>query len=157
MLDEVHERSLQSDFLSTIVRDILPRRSASLVWLGGCATLFCYCWHSLCVYAHARLLSRPDLKVILMSATINADLFSQYFGELSPLWLARGLFNHSPIHCLEFPTHSFIFLCALVVCLHLEVTKASFSSVDLFTYLHSGYDCIHLICLYAVVTMVDFF
>lgn len=23
---------------------------------------------------------RPDLKVILMSATLNADLFSQYFG-----------------------------------------------------------------------------
>ena len=27
------------------------------------------------------MLSRPDLKVILMSATLNAELFSQYFGE----------------------------------------------------------------------------
>jgi ATP-dependent RNA helicase DHX36 len=48
VLDEVHERSIQSDFLTIILRDILPHR--------------------------------PDLKVILMSATLNAQLFSQYFG-----------------------------------------------------------------------------
>lgn len=28
------------------------------------------------------LICRPDLKVILMSATLNAEKFSQYFGEL---------------------------------------------------------------------------
>ncbi|XP_014670430.1 PREDICTED: ATP-dependent RNA helicase DHX36-like [Priapulus caudatus] len=48
VLDEVHERDLQSDFLIIIVRDILPLR--------------------------------PDLKLILMSATLNADQFSTYFG-----------------------------------------------------------------------------
>ncbi|CAI8047009.1 ATP-dependent DNA/RNA helicase DHX36 [Geodia barretti] len=48
VLDEVHERSVQSDFLIIVLRDILPHR--------------------------------PDLKVILMSATLNAELFSQYFG-----------------------------------------------------------------------------
>ncbi|XP_048460467.1 ATP-dependent DNA/RNA helicase DHX36 [Rhincodon typus] len=47
VLDEVHERSLQSDVLMTIVKDILP--------------------------------FRPDLKVILMSATLNANKFSEYF------------------------------------------------------------------------------
>ncbi|XP_038671699.1 ATP-dependent DNA/RNA helicase DHX36 [Scyliorhinus canicula] len=49
VLDEVHERSLQSDVLMTIVKDVLP--------------------------------FRPDLKVILMSATLNADKFSEYFGK----------------------------------------------------------------------------
>ncbi|XP_067851023.1 ATP-dependent DNA/RNA helicase DHX36 [Heptranchias perlo] len=49
VLDEVHERSLQSDVLMTIVKDVLP--------------------------------FRPDLKVILMSATLNADKFSEYFGN----------------------------------------------------------------------------
>ena len=49
VIDEIHERSLESDFLLIILRD-------------------------LCV-------KRPDLKVVLMSATLNADLFSSYFGK----------------------------------------------------------------------------
>ncbi|XP_070180183.1 putative ATP-dependent RNA helicase DHX57 [Littorina saxatilis] len=48
IVDEVHERSEDSDFLLMILRDLLPER--------------------------------PDLKIILMSATLNADLFSSYFG-----------------------------------------------------------------------------
>ncbi|KAG5837022.1 hypothetical protein ANANG_G00234820 [Anguilla anguilla] len=47
VLDEIHERNLQSDVLITIVKDLI------------------------------RL--RDDLKVILMSATLNADKFSKYF------------------------------------------------------------------------------
>eukprot|EP00090_Calanus_glacialis_P015911 TRINITY_DN25023_c0_g1_i1.p1 TRINITY_DN25023_c0_g1~~TRINITY_DN25023_c0_g1_i1.p1 ORF type:complete len:1347 (-),score=453.74 TRINITY_DN25023_c0_g1_i1:75-3920(-) len=47
IVDEVHERSEESDFLLMILRDTLPER--------------------------------PDLRVILMSATVNADLFSGYF------------------------------------------------------------------------------
>jgi ATP-dependent RNA helicase DHX36 len=49
ILDEVHERDLQTDFLLIIVKDLLIRR--------------------------------PDVKVILMSATLNADMFSAYFGD----------------------------------------------------------------------------
>ncbi|XP_075124871.1 ATP-dependent DNA/RNA helicase DHX36 [Leptodactylus fuscus] len=47
VLDEVHERNLQSDMLMAVVKDLLKCRS--------------------------------DLKVILMSATLNAEKFSQYF------------------------------------------------------------------------------
>ncbi|XP_071999076.1 ATP-dependent DNA/RNA helicase DHX36 isoform X2 [Engystomops pustulosus] len=47
VLDEVHERNLQSDMLMAIVKDLLK--------------------------------CRADLKVILMSATLNAEKFSQYF------------------------------------------------------------------------------
>ncbi|KAI8987072.1 P-loop containing nucleoside triphosphate hydrolase protein [Pilobolus umbonatus] len=47
MIDEVHERSIDSDFLLIILRDLLKKRK--------------------------------DLKVILMSATINQELFSNYF------------------------------------------------------------------------------
>ncbi|XP_050298612.1 putative ATP-dependent RNA helicase DHX57 [Anthonomus grandis grandis] len=50
IVDEVHERSEESDFLLLILKELLPLR--------------------------------PDLKVILMSATLNANLFSQYFGEI---------------------------------------------------------------------------
>ncbi|XP_040830767.1 ATP-dependent DNA/RNA helicase DHX36 isoform X2 [Ochotona curzoniae] len=49
VLDEIHERNLQSDVLMTVVKDILNFRS--------------------------------DLKVILMSATLNAEKFSEYFGN----------------------------------------------------------------------------
>ncbi|XP_017470860.1 PREDICTED: putative ATP-dependent RNA helicase DHX57 [Rhagoletis zephyria] len=48
IVDEVHERSEESDFLLMILKDLLKER--------------------------------PDLKVILMSATLNAKLFSEYFG-----------------------------------------------------------------------------
>ncbi|KAL6479481.1 hypothetical protein MHYP_G00129140 [Metynnis hypsauchen] len=49
VLDEIHERNLQSDVLLTIVKDLLT--------------------------------TRDDLKIILMSATLNADKFSKYFGN----------------------------------------------------------------------------
>ncbi|KAL4238484.1 ATP-dependent RNA helicase [Mactra antiquata] len=48
IIDEVHERSEESDFLLMYLRDMLPRRR--------------------------------DLKIILMSATLNAQLFSDFFG-----------------------------------------------------------------------------
>ncbi|CAM4598477.1 unnamed protein product [Lepidochelys olivacea] len=47
ILDEIHERNLQSDVLMTVIKDLLN--------------------------------VRPDLKVILMSATLNAEKFSEYF------------------------------------------------------------------------------
>ncbi|XP_066565587.1 ATP-dependent DNA/RNA helicase DHX36 [Amia ocellicauda] len=49
VLDEIHERNLQSDVLLTIVKDLLT--------------------------------FRDDLKVILMSATLNAEKFSKYFDK----------------------------------------------------------------------------
>ncbi|KAM7349281.1 putative ATP-dependent RNA helicase DHX57 [Cochliomyia hominivorax] len=53
IVDEVHERSEESDFLLMILKRILP--------------------------------ARPDLKVILMSATLNAKLFSDYFDNIPVL------------------------------------------------------------------------
>jgi ATP-dependent RNA helicase DHX57 len=50
VVDEVHERSEDSDFLLMILRGVLRKR--------------------------------PDLKVLLMSATLNANLFSDYFGDI---------------------------------------------------------------------------
>uniref|UniRef100_A0A3B3QJM3 Putative ATP-dependent RNA helicase DHX57 n=1 Tax=Paramormyrops kingsleyae TaxID=1676925 RepID=A0A3B3QJM3_9TELE len=47
IVDEVHERTEESDFLLLVLKDVMAQR--------------------------------PDLKVILMSATLNANLFSQYF------------------------------------------------------------------------------
>ncbi|KAL5337773.1 P-loop containing nucleoside triphosphate hydrolase protein [Aspergillus crustosus] len=48
VVDEVHERSLDTDFLLALLRDILRYRK--------------------------------DIKVILMSATLDADIFTRYFG-----------------------------------------------------------------------------
>ena len=47
IVDEVHERSIDSDFLLIILRELLMRR--------------------------------PDIKLVLMSATLNAGLFAEYF------------------------------------------------------------------------------
>uniref|UniRef100_A0A665WCW9 Putative ATP-dependent RNA helicase DHX57 n=1 Tax=Echeneis naucrates TaxID=173247 RepID=A0A665WCW9_ECHNA len=47
IVDEVHERTEESDFLLLVLKDLIVQR--------------------------------PDLKIILMSATLNANLFSEYF------------------------------------------------------------------------------
>ena len=52
VLDEIHERNLQSDVLLVIVKELLNLRD--------------------------------DLKVILMSATLNAEKFSKFFGMQPP-------------------------------------------------------------------------
>ena len=48
ILDEIHERDLQSDFLMIVLKDLVK--------------------------------VRRDLKLILMSATLNAEQFSEYYG-----------------------------------------------------------------------------
>ncbi|KAL8056715.1 hypothetical protein ABFX02_04G137100 [Erythranthe guttata] len=48
IVDEIHERGMNEDFLLIVLKDLLRRR--------------------------------PELRLILMSATLNADLFSSYFG-----------------------------------------------------------------------------
>lgn len=53
IVDEVHERSEESDFLLLILKELLAKRR--------------------------------DLRVILMSATLNAALFSNYFGQVPVL------------------------------------------------------------------------
>ncbi|XP_049284337.1 putative ATP-dependent RNA helicase DHX57 [Anopheles funestus] len=53
IVDEVHERSEESDFLLLILKELLFKRT--------------------------------DLKVILMSATLNSNLFSSYFGDIPVL------------------------------------------------------------------------
>jgi len=56
IVDEIHERDVNSDFLMVVLKDM--------------------------VYNY------PDLRVIFMSATINTDMFSNYF-------------NNCPVICVE--------------------------------------------------------
>jgi len=67
LVDEIHERGMNEDFLLIILRDLLPRR--------------------------------PDLRLILMSATINADMFSTYFGN-SPTMHIPVCLVVNPVTCL---------------------------------------------------------
>ncbi|XP_054809447.1 DExH-box ATP-dependent RNA helicase DExH5, mitochondrial isoform X2 [Prosopis cineraria] len=48
IVDEIHERGMNEDFLLIVLKDLLPRR--------------------------------PELRLVLMSATLDAELFSSYFG-----------------------------------------------------------------------------
>ncbi|XP_012525529.1 ATP-dependent DNA/RNA helicase DHX36 [Monomorium pharaonis] len=52
ILDEIHERTTESDFVITLLKQVIPKRT--------------------------------DLKVLLMSATLNAESFSKYYGN-SPM------------------------------------------------------------------------
>ena len=62
VVDEVHERSLDGDFLLTLLRDLPTRR---------------------------RQAGLPPVKLVLMSATLNASLFSDYLGG-APIISAPG-------------------------------------------------------------------
>ena len=50
VVDEVHERHLDADFLLAALREILPKR--------------------------------PELKIVMMSATLDAELFKAYYKDL---------------------------------------------------------------------------
>lgn len=57
IVDEVHERDLNNDFLLVVLKNLMKDRKAA---------------------------GKPAIKVILMSATINTSLFCKYFGDGYP-------------------------------------------------------------------------
>ena len=59
VIDEVHERDVNTDFLLATVKQMLPHR--------------------------------PHMKLLLMSATIDADRFARYFGQHTPIMQVPGL------------------------------------------------------------------
>eukprot|EP01018_Ginkgo_biloba_P010933 Gb_08623 [translate_table: standard] len=68
VVDEIHERGMNEDFLLIVLKDLLPRR--------------------------------PDLRLILMSATLNAELFSSFFGG-APMIHIPGFTHPVRAHFLE--------------------------------------------------------
>lgn len=72
IVDEVHERSLLGDFLLIVLKILIEKRSAE----------------------------RSPLKVILMSATVDSNLFSGYFGNC-PVITAEGRMHPVTTYFLE--------------------------------------------------------
>ncbi|GAV67332.1 dsrm domain-containing protein/DEAD domain-containing protein/Helicase_C domain-containing protein/HA2 domain-containing protein/OB_NTP_bind domain-containing protein [Cephalotus follicularis] len=68
IVDEIHERGMNEDFLLIVLKDLLP--------------------------------CRPELRLILMSATLNAELFSSYFGG-APMIHIPGFTYPVRAHFLE--------------------------------------------------------
>ncbi|KAA8545478.1 hypothetical protein F0562_020262 [Nyssa sinensis] len=73
IVDEVHERSLLGDFLLIVLKNLIEKQSAH---------------------------STPKLKVILMSATVDSNLFSRYFGHC-PVITAQGRTHPVSTYFLE--------------------------------------------------------
>ncbi|XP_024004322.1 DExH-box ATP-dependent RNA helicase DExH4, chloroplastic [Eutrema salsugineum] len=74
IVDEVHERSLKGDFLLIFLKRMIEKQSCDK--------------------------ASPKLKVILMSATIDADRFSRYFGQC-PVVTAQGRTHPVTTYFLE--------------------------------------------------------
>ncbi|CAI5519834.1 unnamed protein product [Closterium sp. Naga37s-1] len=98
MVDEIHERGMNEDFLLIILRDLLlylvccPISPSSLQVqqpdLAGVSHVMVDEIHErgmnedfLLIILRDLLPRRPDLRLVLMSATINAELFSDYFNK----------------------------------------------------------------------------
>ncbi|KAL2513889.1 RNA helicase family protein [Forsythia ovata] len=73
IVDEVHERSLLGDFLLIVMKNLIEKQSTH---------------------------RKTKLKVILMSATVDSHMFSQYFGNC-PVITAQGRTHPVSIHYLE--------------------------------------------------------
>ncbi|KAL8151665.1 hypothetical protein V2J09_021473 [Rumex salicifolius] len=73
IVDEVHERSLLGDFLLIVLKSLLQKQAAD---------------------------GMPTLKIILMSATVDAGLFSRYFG-VCPVITAEGRTHPVSTYFLE--------------------------------------------------------
>ncbi|KAM7270596.1 hypothetical protein ACFE04_029810 [Oxalis oulophora] len=68
LVDEIHERGMNEDFLLIVLKDLLPRR--------------------------------PELRLVLMSATLDSELFSSYFGG-APIINIPGFTYPVRTHFLE--------------------------------------------------------
>ncbi|KAJ9554205.1 hypothetical protein OSB04_018250 [Centaurea solstitialis] len=68
LVDEIHERGMNEDFLLIVLKELLPRR--------------------------------PELRLVLMSATLDAELFSSYFGG-APLVQIPGFTHPVQTYFLE--------------------------------------------------------
>ncbi|CAN0878558.1 DExH-box ATP-dependent RNA helicase DExH7, chloroplastic [Linum grandiflorum] len=73
VVDEVHERSLLGDFLLIVLKNLLEKQTTD---------------------------GLPKLKVILMSATVDSNLFSSYFGHC-PVLTAQGRTHPVTTYFLE--------------------------------------------------------
>lgn len=72
VMDEVHERDVETDLLLVVIKRLLAERQR---------------------------LGKPEIKLVLMSATVDPTLFQNYFAELSA--------NHRPAPVVDIPGRSF--------------------------------------------------
>ena len=95
VVDEVHARSLQGDFLLAILRDVVARRRRAYKEAlllrghkggGGSSSSS----SSSVDDEKSPPLPPPPLKVVLMSATLDSRLFASYFGAGTPCLRAGG-------------------------------------------------------------------
>ncbi|GIM09480.1 hypothetical protein Vretimale_13310, partial [Volvox reticuliferus] len=99
VVDEVHERSLQSDFLIALLRDLLAARRMQRQAAEAQEAAATASGGSSGNVAAANAASGPHspglppvLKVVLMSATLDAKLFANYFGGCLVLQAAGRTF-----------------------------------------------------------------
>ncbi|KAK3266651.1 hypothetical protein CYMTET_24741 [Cymbomonas tetramitiformis] len=89
ILDEVHERSLHTDFLLTLLKQVLQRAAGSRGSGGPSGA--------------PGGLRQEGLKVVLMSATVDAQLFRDYFQLAS----GSGSPEHSPVPVIQIEGRTF--------------------------------------------------
>jgi HrpA-like RNA helicase len=79
-LSQVHERDVLADFLLVLARDVLPRRPAARGLAIHMRLISSRLYGHCMVVLKTQAFHRPGLTLVLMSATLRAESFAEYFG-----------------------------------------------------------------------------
>lgn len=98
IVDEIHERGMNDGtYLSLLI--IFPLPLHSLSYNNAMADF-------LLIVLKDLLPRRPELRLILMSATLNAELFSSYFGGAPTIHIPVSYFCKNESNCVMLLTLS---------------------------------------------------
>lgn len=133
VLDEAHERTVHTDVLFGVVKSAQRRRrelSKVPLKVGGRSALL-YLFSPVSVLVRARSVSLLLAQVVVMSATMDVDLFSEYFNK-SPVLYLEGRQHPIQIYYTKQPQSDYLHAALVTIFQIHQVSVASAEQLLLF-------------------------
>lgn len=156
VLDEAHERTVHTDVLFGVVKAAQRRRrelSKVPLKVGGRSSLL-FLSSSAMILIKTRSAILLLAQVIVMSATMDVDLFSEYFNK-SPVLYLEGRQHPIQIYYTKQPQSDYLHAALVTIFQIHQVSVASASQVLCFFFLYTFLTIAHmrLCCLYTATVL----